>query len=124
MGTLEILRHALNNIQEFSKTEIEEESFRKIIGELKATMFKIRDRITDENLLFQLDEIIDFQIVSQKTSFDQKWDKLFSRHKYKRPFNSWDKKGKYLYDLDQIELKLGGLIYKIEHEQLNQDYPQ
>ena len=112
MNTLHILKIALSNLKEFSKGDITEESFNKAIAELKAILYQLRSEITREEQKTQLDEIIYFRVVSQHSNIEQLFIQFFDRKRG----HTWNKKGKFIHDLDHLELKLGGLIYKIEHE--------
>lgn len=82
MKNLEILKNALTNIQEFSEADINEENFRRTIGELKATLHKLRARITNEEQLIQVDDIIGFNIVSQKHPVEQFFIRHLAPNKY------------------------------------------
>ena len=119
METLSILEHTLANIKEFANTDISEESFQKTIGELKATMHQLRARIPGREQLSQLEDIIHFKVMSQRSHLEQALTRSLASNKYGRWGLGWNRKGKYVYDLDQLELKLEGLIYKIEKEQPN-----
>lgn len=118
MGTLEILKNVLINIREFSNADIDEENFQRTIGELKATLHQLRTTITDELQLIQIDAIIRFNVTSQKHPIERFFIRHLAPSKYGWLGLGWSKKGKYVYDLDQLELKVGGLIYKIEQEEL------
>lgn len=119
METLSILEHTLSNIKEFSNADISEESFQKTIGELKATMHQLRGRIPAQQRLSQVEDIIHFKVMSQHSHFEQILIRYLAPNKYGRWGLGWNRKGKYVYDLDQLELKLEALIYKIKNEQPN-----
>ena len=118
METLDILKNALNELTAFSETAINEETFQRTIAELKATLHKLRGSITDEKQYHQLNDILGFETLLQQSPLKRFFIRVLAPSKYGWFMLGWHKNGKYVYDLDQLTLKLGGLIYKVEQEQL------
>jgi len=115
MNTLETLKNALAILQTFSKSEISEEDFQKHIAELKAILFQLKDSLTTTEQQNQVEDILSYQVLSQRTPLERFFIRYFgSMDQHRSPIAPWKIKGKYLYDLDAIELKLAGLIYKLE----------
>ncbi|WP_424963807.1 hypothetical protein [Ekhidna sp.] len=117
MQTPEILKNALSNIRKVSQAEITEDNFQRNIAELKAILFQLKDSFSTTEQLNQAEDIISYRVISQREPLER----FFIRHfgtlnKHTWPIMNWNKKGKYVYDLDIIELKLAGLIHKIEQE--------
>jgi hypothetical protein len=119
MQTSEILLSALKNIKDFAKTDINEESFKKNVAELKAVLHNLKKSISSSELEQKVESIIKYRVVSQRHPIEQFFFRYFgSQNNHTWPYNNWNKKGKYLYDLEILEIKLSGLIHQVNENKL------
>ncbi|MFT6054694.1 MAG: hypothetical protein ACJASP_001588 [Roseivirga sp.] len=94
--------------------EITDADFQGFIAQAKAIATELRLAFHSKEEQNQLDSIIRFRTVDKSSFPERKFMQYLAIDRYKWLGSDWNKKGKYIYDLDQISLKLSGLIYKIE----------
>lgn len=73
--------------------------------------------VNNEEQLKQLETIERFRTLDQRSFLEQAFIRFLSLDRYKWFVVDWHKKGRYVYDLDRLELKIRGLIYKIKHSE-------
>jgi hypothetical protein len=115
MKTSVILINALNNLKECANGEITEELFQRNVAELRAILHQLKGQLMAKEHSEQLDDILNYKVISQREPLERFFIRYFGTlAKHTWPVSNWNKKGKYVNDLDNLELKMGGLIYKIE----------
>jgi hypothetical protein len=99
------------------QSNLDEGSFQKSIAELKSFLYKIKKELDTEEQRIQAEQIIQYRVMSQRTAIERFLLRHFlGSRKFGFFGSTWKTKGIYLFDLERIELKLGGLIYKIEED--------
>lgn len=117
--TKQKLQTVLDELRTFSNKEISATEFNNFVQQVKKTTSNLRTELNDQDQVNQLDSIIHFRTLDQLTSIERTVIRFLAPDKYRWAELGWNKKGKYIYDLDQLELKLGGLIYKLEQGNQN-----
>ena len=96
--------------------DIDPAVFLDFVKNVKSSMSSIKHQLKDQEQLNQAEEIINYKTIDQLSFIGQNFVRYLSPDKYKWAILGWNRKGKYVYDLDQLELKLEGLKYKLEHQ--------
>lgn len=110
-----ILNELIEDLQTFSKGEIDDYSFKTLINKIKKEAKKINDELGDTELIDIVRSIVDFKTIDEFSAVGQILIRVFAPTRYGALVLGWNKKGKYVYDLDQLELKLRGLLFRLEN---------
>lgn len=118
----EILRIRLDSLRSLRSKGLEsksfpKEEFLKFIEETRLEALTIIVKIENSPLKDQIKSIAEFQAVIEMDPFLGYFVRFLPDKHSNEHFN-WNKKGKYAYDLNQLELKLQGAIFKIENNSI------
>lgn len=104
--------------QGISSREVSSHDFEEFISKMKSEITGLEEHISHRDLNHQLQSLINFKTIGELEPFRRVLIRFFAPSQYGKLGLDWTRRGKFIFDLDQIELKLRGAIYKIDNNEI------